>query len=79
MIGQQKSETAKTSDDIKDKENNLELKTEKPGFKSEEPRFSSFPSSFADWSEDQKKDAYENNFKLYVQKYFFNPVGSLPQ
>ena len=72
----QESETA--SDDIKDIENNLELKTETYVFKSEDPRFVDFPSSFADWSEDQKKDAYENNFKLYVQKYFFNPIGSLP-
>ena len=70
------SETA--SDDIKDIENNLELKTETNVFKSEDPRFLDFPSSFADWSEDQKKDAYENNFKLYVQKYFFIPSGSLP-
>ena len=70
----QESETA--SDDIKDIENNLELKTKT--YTSEEPRFLDFPSNFADWSEDQKKDAYENNFKLYVQKYFFIPTGSLP-
>ena len=76
---QQNSENTKPSDDIKDNENNLELETETFGFKSEEPRFSNFPSSFADWSEDQKEDAYKNNFKLYVKKYFFIPTGSLPQ
>ena len=75
-IVQQNSENTKPSDDIKD---NLELETETFGFKSEEPRFSNFPSSFADWSEDQKEDAYKNNFKLYVKKYFFIPTGSLPQ
>ena len=73
---QNRSETAKASDELKDNENNLEPKTETFVFKSEDPRFLDFPSSFADWSKDQKKDAYENNFKLYVQKYFF--IGSMP-
>jgi hypothetical protein len=35
-------------------------------YKSEEPRFLDFPPKFEDWSEDQKKDAYDNNFKLYL-------------
>ena len=39
-------------------------------FRSEEPRFSEFPEQFEDWSEEQKSDAYENNFKLYLQKSF---------
>ena len=73
---QNRSETDKASDELKDNENNLEPKTETFVFKSEDPRFLDFPSSFADWSEDQLKDAYENNFKLYVQKYFF--IGSMP-
>ena len=37
-------------------------------FKSEDPRFLDFPENFQDWSEDQKKDAYDNYFKLYLQK-----------
>ena len=69
-IAQKRSEAAKASVEPKDNVNNLELKTE-------ESRFLNFPSNFADWSEDQKKDAYNNNFKLYVQKYYF--IGSLPQ
>ena len=73
---QNRSETAKASDKLKDNENNLEPKTETFVFKPEDPRFLDFPSRFADWSEDQKKDAYENKFRLYVQKYFF--IGSMP-
>ena len=61
-IAKKISEAAKSSDEPKDNENNLELKTETYIFKSEEPRFLDFPSSFADWSEDQKKDAYDNHF-----------------
>ena len=68
---------AKASDKIKDTENNSEPKTETYVYKSEDTRFLDFPSSFADWSEDQKKDACDNNFKLYMQKYFF--IGSLPE
>jgi hypothetical protein len=76
---QLKSEDIKPSDEIKDKENNLEFGSETSGFKSEEDRFAKFPSCFADWSEDQKKDAMDNNFMLYFQKYFFIPTtGSLP-
>ena len=37
-------------------------------FKSDHPRFLDFPERFEDWSEDQKKDAYDNYFKLYLQK-----------
>ena len=37
-------------------------------FKSDDPRFLDFPEKFEDWSEDQKKDAYDNYFKLYLQK-----------
>ena len=74
---QKRSEAVKASDELKDNENNTELKTDTYIFKSEDPGFLDFHSSFADWSEDQKKDAYENNFKLYVQKYFF--IGSLPE
>jgi hypothetical protein len=74
---QKRSEAVKASDELKVNENNTKLKTDTHFFKPEEPRFLDFPSSFADWSEDQKKDAYENNFKLYVQKYFF--IGSLPE
>ena len=37
-------------------------------FKSDDPRFLEFPEKFEDWSEDQKKDAYDNYFKLYLQK-----------
>ena len=62
-IAKKRSEAAKASVEPKDNVNNLELKTE-------ESRFLNFPSNFADWSEDQKKDAYNNNFKLYVQKYY---------
>ena len=71
------SVAAKAIDEIKDNENNGELKTETYIYKSEDPRFLDFPSSFADWSEDQKKDAYDNNFKLYMQKYLF--IGSVPE
>ena len=35
-------------------------------FKSRDHRFLEFPSNFEEWSEDQKKDAYDNNFKLYL-------------
>ena len=37
-------------------------------FKSDDPRFLEFPERFGEWSEDQKKDAYDNYFKLYLQK-----------
>ena len=30
-------------------------------FKSDDPRFLEFPEKFEDWSEDQKKDAYDNS------------------
>ena len=76
-ITKKESVAAKAIDEIKDNENNGELKTETYIYKSEDPRFLDFPSSFADWSEDQKKDAYDNNFKLYLQKYFF--IGSVPK
>jgi 23S rRNA pseudoU1915 N3-methylase RlmH len=62
-IAKKRSEAAKASVEPKDNVNNLELKTE-------ESRSLNFPSNFADWSEDQKKDAYNNNFKLSVQKYY---------
>ena len=81
MREQQKDENIKPSDENKDEENNLEFETKTSSSKSEETRFSNFPESFADWSEDQKKDAMENNFMLYFQKYFFIPTttaGSLP-
>ena len=59
---QNRSKAVNASDELKDNENNTELKIDTFIFKSEEPRFLDFPSSFADWSEDQKKDAYENKF-----------------
>ena len=37
-------------------------------FRSENPRFNEFPEHFEDWTEEQKSDAYSNNFKLYLQK-----------
>ena len=69
-IAKKISEASKDSVEPKDNENNLELK-------SDESRFLNFPSNFADWSEEQKKDACENNFILYVQKYRY--LGSWPQ
>ena len=41
--------------------------------KSEDPRFLDFPEHFIDWSEEQKKDAYENNFSLYLKKWLKSP------
>ena len=68
-----------TSEKIKDCENNLKHVKETYVFKSDDPRFLAFPDRFEDWSEDQKKDAYDNYFKLYLEKslkvYSF---GSLP-
>ena len=51
---QKRSEAVKASDKLKDNENNTELKADTFIFKSEEPRFLDFPSSCADWSDDQK-------------------------
>ena len=69
-----------TSEKIKDCENNLKHVKETYVFKSDDPRFLAFPDRFEDWSEDQKKDAYDNYFKLYLEKslkvYSF---GSLPK
>ena len=53
-----------------DSENNQELVENPPViWESEEIRFKDFPENFDDWSEEQEKDAYSNNFKLYLQKY----------
>ena len=52
-----------TCEEIKDCENNLEHVKETYVFKSDEPRFLDFPERFEDWSEDQKKDAYDNYFR----------------
>ena len=63
---------SKTNKKSKDSKNNDELQVqENPPFiwKSDEIRFNYFPESFDDWSEDQEKDAYINNFKLYLHKY----------
>ena len=47
----------------------------------DDPRFLDFPDRFDNWSEDQKKDAYNNNFMLYLQKnlQMINVFGSLPE
>ena len=37
-------------------------------FKSDDPKYLLFTEEFEDWSEEQKRDAYDNNFKLYLQK-----------
>mgnify|MGYP007022937530 CR=1 FL=1 len=77
-----------TCEKTKDCENNVEKVKETYIFKSDEPRFLDFPEKFEDWSEDQKKDAYDNFFKLYLEKslkpYSFGSLplmkfGSLPQ
>ena len=47
-------------------------------FRSKEPRFYEFPEQFEDWSEEQKSDAYENNFEFYLQKSF-KPYGLFAQ
>ena len=39
-------------------------------FKSEDPRFLDFTTKLEDWSEEHKKDAYANNFKLYLTASF---------
>ena len=58
------------NDISKDSENNKEPVVNQPFiWKSEEIRFDDFPDKFDDWSEDQEKDAYSNNFKLCLQKY----------
>jgi hypothetical protein len=70
-----------TCEGTEDSENNLKHAKETYVFKSDEPRFLDFPERFEDWSEDQKKDAYDNNFKLYLEKDLqrINLFGSLPE
>ena len=41
--------------------------------KSEDPGFLGFPEHFVDWSEEQKRDAYDNNFSLYLKKWLRSP------
>ena len=40
---------------------------------SDDPKFLEFPDHFEDWTEEQKKDAYDNHFKLYLQKWLKSP------
>ena len=70
-----------TFEETEDCENNMKHKKETYVFKSDEPRFLDFPERFEDWSEDQKKDAYDNYFKLYLEKDLqrINLFGSLPE
>ena len=41
--------------------------------KSEDPGFLGFPQHLVDWSEEQKRDAYDKNFSLYLKKRLRSP------
>ena len=53
-----------------DNQNNQQLEqSESVELKSTQTKPFDFPEKFKDWSEEQRKEAHENNFKFYVEKY----------
>jgi hypothetical protein len=52
-----------------DNENNKQIEIGSEELKITQTEPFDFPEKFKDWSEEQRREAHEKNFKFYLEKY----------